>query len=107
MLLMEIKGLFCHSIENSAAVDIEGEKNQLCFTSAWKSDISFLGAQDLLQLLSTPEAERVSVPIGNGIINGTLGPTEPLLNGLNGVKSHRKLEAVIGVILEHLLHKNP
>lgn len=105
--LMEIKGLFCQSLANSAAADIEGENNQLCFTSAWKPDISFLGAQDLLQLLSIPEAKRVGVPNRNGIINGNLGPTEPLVNGLNGVKSHRMLEDVIGVILEHLLHKNP
>lgn len=102
--MIEMQGLFCQSLGSSTATDVEGEQAQLCFTSVWKPDISFLDTQGIHQLQSISTGTTSN---GHGSSNGTIHPTKHMLNGVNDVTKHNSLEATIAVILEHLAHKNP
>lgn len=101
--LLELKGLFCQSLGDMAGGDVEAEQSQLCFSTVWKPDTSFLGAEDFLQLLSAATIARHGSMNRNAITNGGHNNTQLLTNG---IKTPNSLETAIGVILEHLVHKN-
>lgn len=100
---LELKGLFCQSLGDGAGVDVEAEQSQLCFTTVWKPDISFLGVEDFLRLLSAATIEPHSLTACNDITGAGLGNKALWTNGIIPSNS---LETAIGVILEHLMHKN-
>jgi NADPH:quinone reductase-like Zn-dependent oxidoreductase/malonyl CoA-acyl carrier protein transacylase len=102
--MIEMQGLFCQSLGSSTAADVEGEQAQLCFTSVWKPDISFLGTQGIHQLQSISAGTTSN---GHGSSDSIIRSTKHVSNGVNGVKKSNTLEATIAVIIEHLVHKNP